>query len=623
MEFGMLNTVFIQNHPQENLIALPSETIARFGRGGVSATATSPDGNLIAVASRIGVWLYEAHTDNFLRLIAVEGTGLLSVVTFSHDGTKLATGDWDGMTTVWDVATGTELVTFDKMDYVSSVVFSPNGKFLAAGTRNGKGVLWDIDTGKARWTISHEDYISSVVFSPDGLLLATASWDSTANIWDVETGERRWCFSHQEKKVKIRFESRDDIPFNNEGINCIAFSQNGKFFATGDRTVSNKNGYTTLWDVQTGEAIWGFSHKKSATSITFSLDSRYMTTRFLEGGPDVRCIADGTSTSLEEGKWADRDTRDLPLTHPRSWYSWLVSFSPDGKHLVGMSELSAVKVWDIESGTDIETIDRDVGQAKSLTFSTEGNYIGLSRSGNAAILLIDDEQKAVFDHQAKVVSAAISPSGMLAATGGLDREINLWNITTQEHLRTFTGHIGAVYDVAFSPDEVLLASGGGRNFEMQEEDGILYFISPEGIPIDQTARVWEVETGKEIATLEHPDLVKVVTFSSDSNYLATTSENTIYLWDTKTWENKATLETVRVESFVFSPNSTLLAVGGSGKNAKIQIWQVETAQLVVEFSGHKSDVESVAFSPDGTLLASGGFDGVIYLWDMMPYLTKT
>lgn len=511
----MLTKNSVQNYPQENLLYLPSEAIARFGKGGISDIAISQDGNLIAVASRIGVWLYDAHTDAFTKLLAVEGTGLLSTVAFSPDGDRIATGDWDSMTTLWDVATGTEITVFKNTDYVSSVVFSPDGLLLAAGTRSGKVTLWDIDTGEARWTAAHNGSVSSVAFSQDGLLLAT---------------------------------------------------------------------------------------------------------HLSEEDTDVRCATDGTLASIQDGKWTDVDIGEPLLTHPCSWYSWLVSFSPDGRHLVGMSELSAIKVWDIESGTDIETIDREVGQAKSLTFSGEGNYIGLSRSGNEAILLIDDEQKTAFNHQAEVVSAAVSQSGMLAATGGLDREIKLWNITTQEHLRTFSGHIGAIYDLTFSPDDTLLASGGGRNFEMREEEGFLYYFSPEGSPIDQTTKVWEVETGEEIANLEHPSLVRVVTFSPDSTCLATTSESMIYLWDTKTWQKNVTLETVRVESFVFSPNGSLLAVGGRGKNAKIQIWRVDTAQMVVEFSGHKSDVESVAFSPDGTLLASGGFDGVIYLWDMKPFI---
>lgn len=129
----MLTKDFVQNYPQENRLFLPEKAIARFGRGSVSATAISPDGNLIAVASRIGVWLYEAHTEDFVRLIAVNGTGLLSRVAFSPDGTQIATGDWDGIAAVWDVATGTEIVTFTKTDYVSSIAFSQDGKCLAAG----------------------------------------------------------------------------------------------------------------------------------------------------------------------------------------------------------------------------------------------------------------------------------------------------------------------------------------------------------------------------------------------------------------------------------------------------------------------------------------------------------
>ena len=63
------------NYPQEHTLCLPPKAIARLGKGGVSAVTTSPDGTLVAVLSRIGVWLYDAHTDDFVALIAVEGTG--------------------------------------------------------------------------------------------------------------------------------------------------------------------------------------------------------------------------------------------------------------------------------------------------------------------------------------------------------------------------------------------------------------------------------------------------------------------------------------------------------------------------------------------------------------------
>ena len=619
----MLIKDIVQNYSEDKLISLPLEAVARFGRGSVEATAISPDGNLFAVASRIGVWLYNAHTDDFIRLIAVEGTGLLSVVTFSPDGTRIATGDWDGIATVWDVATGTELTIFTKTDYISSVAFSPDGKFLGTGSRDGKAVLWDIDTGAARWTVSHTNRVPSVTFSPDGKFLATASWDSTANIWDVETGERRWSFSHPKKKVNITLESGNVETFENGGINHIAFSKNGQFFATGGHFEGNIGGCTTLWDVEIGEAIWDFPHEDSVTSFAFSSDNRYMETRFWSGETDVRCIADGTSTLFHKGTLA-KSTREPPLNHPRDLYGWLVNFSPDGKHLVSMASSSSIKTWSVKSGENIKTIDRDVnaGQAKYLTFTTEGNYVGLSRSWDTATLWVDEEQMAVFSHEDNI-TAAISLGSTLVATGCVDGMIYLWNVETQVLLHTFIGHTRLIHDLAFSPDKTRLVSAGGHKLEIKEQDGQVYIFCDRNTPDDQTAKVWDIRTGDEIVSLQHPTVVQVVVFSSDGKRLATASDENVYLWDTETWEKSVTLEGTNVESFVFSPNSSLLAVGGHGRNAKIQIWDVETTKLIVEFSGHKSDVESVAFSPDGTLLASGGFDGVIYLWDLKPYLRNT
>ncbi len=325
----------------------------------------------------------------------------------------------------------------------------------------------------------------------------------------------------------------------------------------------------------------------------------------------MRCITDGTSASLNEGKWTKR-TRKPPLNHPRDLYGWLVSFSPDGKHLISMAECSAIKVWDVISGKNIKTIDRDMGQAKSLTFSAEGNYIGLSRSGNTTTLWTDEKQTAVFSREG-VTAAAISLDSTFVATGYLDGIVYLWSAETQAQLQTFSGHTGLIKTLAFSPDCTRLVSGGGHKMETQEKDGAEYVFMSGDSPMDQTAKVWDIETGMEIAILQHPTVVEMVVFSPDSTRLATASGKKVFLWDTKTWQENVAFETGSVESFVFSPNGTFLAVGGTGRNPKIQIWNVETAELVVEFSGHKSDVESVAFSPDGTLLASGGFDGVIYL----------
>lgn len=96
----------------------------------------------------------------------------------------------------------------------------------------------------------------------------------------------------------------------------------------------------------------------------------------------------------------------------------------------------------------------------------------------------------------------------------------------------------------------------------------------------------------------------------------TSSANYINLWNTKTWEKLAIFDTVKIESLALSSDGALLAIGGTYPEQCIQIWNTITQTLIVEFSGHKSDVESVAFSSDSTILASGSYDGTILLWDL-------
>lgn len=55
----------------------------------------------------------------------------------------------------------------------------------------------------------------------------------------------------------------------------------------------------------------------------------------------------------------------------------------------------------------------------------------------------------------------------------------------------------------------------------------------------------------------------------------------------------------------------------------VQLWDIRTGKNIATFLGHPTDIQCLAFSPDSSILASGGFDGVIYLWNLKPYLTNT
>ena len=606
-------------YPQETTIALPPGAIARFGRGGSSDTVVSPDGDLIAVVSNIGVWLYSAYTDEFLSLLASKGENIPSTAAFSPDGTQIVIGYRNGPARLWSIfseSTEAELPTFLHGGPATRVTFSPDGKLLATSGWNNEAILWDVNTRTVRFTFKHEDTIRVVLFSPDGKRLATGSLDATAKLWDVETGKQFRSFAHPEYQRPLAFPSGHTEIYNEGGIRCIAFSPDGKFLATGglyrDRDVK-------LWDIEQGAQRWSITFEESAKSITFSPDGRSIATHFTADVVHVLRIEDGTAVQfdLDREKWIGRSERKPPAEHTSEGIR--VSFSPNGKHLINLGRNNTIRVRDIETGVEVKTLIGTNGHTKTIGLSPEGEYLGISIRYEDAVELWSEKTIARFPHEMRVMTAELSGDGTFLATGGRDNKVRLWDVETEKLHQTLSGHIAPIQVLAFSPDATLLVSSGGRNWEeLEGDDGITYtFSSGEGV-VDQTAKVWQIATGENIATFEHLDAVRAIAFSPDGTLLATSAGRTD-IRSTKTWQHIATLSTVNATCLAFSPDGIRIAVGIGGRQPTVQIWDIAIRKPIATFTGHKRNIQSLAFSPDSSLLASSGADGVTYLWDVTSY----
>ncbi|MBI1929061.1 hypothetical protein HYR99_33045 [Candidatus Poribacteria bacterium] len=127
-------------------MGLPDGAIGRLGKGEIGGrdrgVAFSPNGKILAVATSIGIWLYDAQTYQEIDLLAGH-TSHVNAVAFSPDGKLLASASDDTTVKLWDVSRRQKVATFAGHTFgVTAVAFSPDGKLLASASGDGTVLLW-------------------------------------------------------------------------------------------------------------------------------------------------------------------------------------------------------------------------------------------------------------------------------------------------------------------------------------------------------------------------------------------------------------------------------------------------------------------------------------------------
>jgi WD40 repeat protein len=164
--------------------------------GAVNDLKFSPDGKTLAVAggqpsARGDLRLFDTKE---WRLTASLGGHLdtVSCVSWSPDGTKLASASFDKTVRLWDVKAAKVLHTFTgHSDFVYAIAFSPKGDWYATASKDKTGRVVDAATGTSKLTFSGTDQeVVAVAVRPDGLQVATGGADAQVTWWDAKTAER-------------------------------------------------------------------------------------------------------------------------------------------------------------------------------------------------------------------------------------------------------------------------------------------------------------------------------------------------------------------------------------------------------------------------------------------------
>ena len=286
-----------------------------------------------------------------------------------------------------------------------------------------------------------------------------------------------------------------------------------------------------------------------------------------------------------------------------------LSVDPRGERVLSGSDDGTARLWDVETGELLLTLEAHEDQIATLAFTDDGSRAITISGAEAQMKLWDLETgeprsaKKFGDYASR--SMVLDDTGERLALGTSDGTIKVLAVRNSQVVATLPrqeqdGHELAVIALAFSKDGKRMVSGS----------------------VDASVRLWDVETGDLLWISEAgSEPIVTVAFRGDGNEVASgassgTGQGIIRRHDAATgevvWERVG--HSADVEAVVYSPEGDRLVSGSFDK--LIRVWDMQSQDPIATFQGHDQAIRCLAFSQDGQRIYSGSEDLSVREWEI-------